>query len=199
MCHNLGAVESANPLTPSWQLNGNYYQWGRNPNCFGRDGTDAANPCSSPVYGAAGPWGSTTANDNAGAITGWSTTTAANGDWTDASKTSNDPCPAGFRVPTRTQLEALEDNVLNTRTLVGAWTNSTTNYSSGSRFGQALFLPTAGLRIADGSLANRGSNGYYWSSTVSSANALILVFNSSGIVMNTGNRPVGASLRCIAQ
>lgn len=111
MCHNLGANTSADPFTPSWELNDNYYQWGRNPTCFGRDGTDAANPCSSPVYGAAGPWGSTTANDNAGAITGRSATTAANGAWTDGSKTVNDPCPTGFRMPTSTQLTALTDNI----------------------------------------------------------------------------------------
>ena len=70
LCHNLGANTNVDPLTPSWELIGNYYQWGRKPSCFGRDGTDAGNPCSSPVYGAAGPWGSTTANDNAGGICG---------------------------------------------------------------------------------------------------------------------------------
>ena len=104
MCHNLGANTQANPFIPSWELIGNYYQWGRNPTCFGRDGIDAPNPCSSPVYGVAGPWGKTTANDNAGAITGWSTTDAANGAWLDGSKTVNDPCPTGWRVPTAAQL-----------------------------------------------------------------------------------------------
>jgi hypothetical protein len=59
-CYNLGAVGAtteAYPFTPGWELNGNYYQWGRNPTCFGKDD---ANPCSSPVQGAAGPWGQPT-------------------------------------------------------------------------------------------------------------------------------------------
>ena len=202
MCHNLGANTQANPFIPSWELNGNYYQWGRNPTCFGRDGIDAPNPCSSPVYGAAGPWGSTTANDNAGAITGWSTTSAENGAWLDDSKTVNDPCPTGWRVPTAAQLTGLANSTLNPRTSVGTWTGSTTNYSVGYRFGQSLFLPAAGGRSPSGgaSLFSRGSEGYYRSSTESSSSgARYLFFSSSGAVLNTSFRADGFSLRCVVE
>ena len=202
MCHNLGANTSADPFTPSWELNGNYYQWGRRPTCFGRDGVDDANPCSSPVYGAAAPWGNTTANDNAGGITGWSMTNAANGAWSDASKTSNDPCPTGFRVPTSTQLSALTNITLNPWTSVGTWTSSTTQYGSGWRFGQALFLPAAGFRgLTFGGLGGRGENGAYWSSTESSvsSNAQGLYFVSNTVFMSTGTRIDGRSLRCVAE
>jgi uncharacterized protein (TIGR02145 family) len=200
MCHNLGANTQANPFIPSWELNGNYYQWGRNPTCFGRDDVDAANPCSSPVYGAAGPWGNTTGNDNAGAITGWSTTSAENGAWLDGSKTANDPCPTGWRVPTAAQLTGLANSTLNPRTSVGTWTGSTTNYSVGYRFGQSLFLPAAGIRInSNGSLYGRGSNGFYWSSTESSSSAQYLDFVSGGASMLTYYRAYGFSLRCVAE
>jgi Fibrobacter succinogenes major domain (Fib_succ_major) len=200
MCHNLGANTSADPFTPSWELNGNYYQWGRNPTCFGRDGEDAANPCSSPVYGAAAPWGNTTANDNAGIITGWSTTNAPNGNWSDGSKTVNDPCPAGWRVPTAAQLMGMGNGTLNPLTWVGTWTGGTTNYSVGFSFGQSLFLPAAGSRyFSDGSLGGRGSDGYYWSSTESGIVSQFLSFNINFINVYTSNRPSGFSLRCIAE
>ena len=166
MCHNLGANTQANPFVPSWELIGNYYQWGRNPGCFGRDGIDGSNPCSSPVYGAAGPWGSTTANDNAGAITGWNTTVAPTGAWQDGVKTANDPCPAGFRMPTKAQWDGVANSSLNTREFVGTWTESSTSYTSGIKFGSSLLLPAAGRRSnSNGTLGNRGSYGYYWSST----------------------------------
>jgi uncharacterized protein (TIGR02145 family) len=200
MCHNLGANTSADPFTPSWELNGNYYQWGRNPTCFGRDGEDAANPCSSPVYGAAAPWGNTTANDNAGEITGWGTTDAPDGAWADDSKTINDPCPAGWRVPTANQLTNLANNTLNPRTLVGTWNRSSTNYSVGYMFGQSLFLPAAGSRgIIDGSLGFRGSNGYYWSSTVSGTNVHTLLFYDTDASTYSLYRAYGYSLRCVAE
>jgi uncharacterized protein (TIGR02145 family) len=200
MCHNLGANTSADPFTPSWELNGNYYQWGRNPTCFGRDGVDDTNPCSSPVYGAAAPWGNTTSNDNAGAITGWNTTPAADGAWADGSKTVNDPCPAGWRVPTATQLAGLTDNTLNPRTSVGSWTESSTNFSVGYRFGQSLFLPAAGGRsVSDGSLFRRGNDGYYWSSTENGSSAQLLYIYGSDAYMGPNNRIFGFSVRCVAE
>lgn len=200
MCHNLGAVTTADPFVPSWELIGNYYQWGRNPSCFGRDGVDGANPCISPVYGAAGPWGGTTASDNAGVITGWSITAAPDGAWIDDNKTANDPCPVGFRVPTASQLGALADNMLNPRTPVGTWNISNTNYSSGNRFGESLFMPAAGTRNSgDGSLYDRGSLGRYWSSTESSSYAQFLFFVSNHVSLYTADRPDGFSLRCIAE
>jgi uncharacterized protein (TIGR02145 family) len=199
MCHNLGANTSADPFTPSWELNGNYYQWGRNPTCFGRDGIDAPDPCSSPVYGAAAPWGNTTANNNGGQITGWSDTAAANGAWVDGSKTVNDPCPAGWRVPTAAQLTGVGNITLNPRTSVGTWTDSSTNYGTGYMFGQSLFLPATGYRSSSGQLDGRGSFGFYWSSTGSGSDARVLLFDSGNASMYTTNRTGGYSLRCVAE
>ena len=201
MCHNLGANTSADPFVPSWELIGNYYQWGSNPNCFGRDGEDDTNPCSSPVYGASGPWGSTTDNDNTGIITGWNTTAAADGSWSDGSKTANDPCPAGFRVPTLTQLTALSNNTLNPRTSAGTWTSGGMNYSNGYRFGPSLFLPATGFRSnSSGSLISKDSAGSYWSSTENtSIDAGYLFLNSSIVTPNNLSRTYGHSVRCIAE
>ena len=201
MCHNLGANTSADPFVPSWELIGNYYQWGRNPSCFGRDGVDDANPCSSPVYGASGPWGTTTANDNAGTIPGWSTTAAADGSWSEGSKTANDPCPAGFRVPTLTQLTALTNNTLNPRTLVGTWTSSTTNYRSGYKFGTSLLLSAAGARTSStGGQNNRGIIGGYWSTTMDTSTfAKHLFFGNTSVSVATSSRNNALPVRCIAE
>jgi uncharacterized protein (TIGR02145 family) len=200
MCHNLGANTSVDPLTPSWELNGNYYQWGRKPTCFGRDGVDGTNTCSSPVYGASGPWGNTTSNDNAGSITGWSSTAASTGSWADASKTTNDPCPTGFRVPTKTQWEGVINSSLNTYTLVGTWSSSA-RYASGVRFGSTLFLPASGNREqVAGSQSNAGVAGLYWTSTQNStSNSWYTLVGNNSITMLQNSKNIGMSVRCIAE
>ena len=50
---------------------------------------------------------------------------------------------------------------------------------------------------SSGSLFNVGSNGNYWSSTVSGSNARNLNFNSSNANMNSNNRANGNSVRCL--
>jgi hypothetical protein len=64
MCHNLGAANTdADPFTPSWEINGGYWQWDRK-------GQAAAGP-SGPV-----------AEANDGVISGWNTAIAPDGSWT---------------------------------------------------------------------------------------------------------------------
>jgi uncharacterized protein (TIGR02145 family) len=194
-CHNLGADESADPFTASWKLNGDYYQWGR--------ATVAAN----------GPTGPDSLNANNGSITGWSTTAAANGAWVDSIKTANDPCPAGFRVPTKAQWEAVINSSLNPTVSYGTgWSttmNAHTNYAAGLRIGSGtsgLFLPAAGTRSnTNGSLSNRNVLGYYWSSTEVNSDAGYLYFRQAGGLIQqpiaTGSivRTRGFSVRCIAE
>jgi uncharacterized protein (TIGR02145 family) len=186
-CHNLGADESADPFTPDWKLNGNYYQWGRS------------------AVAALGPTGSGVSEANNGAITGWNTTAASNGDWADSSKTANDPCPTGFRVPTRAQWDAVLNTDLNqTRSYPGTWSNSNTNYSAGLRIGSGttgLFLPAAGNRnLSGGTLNNRGFIGFYWSSTEFGSNAWNLIFNNGNAeTLNFFLRTNGMSVRCVAE
>ena len=186
-CHNLGADESADPFTPDWRLNGNYYQWGRS------------------AVAAAGPTGPSAGEANAGAITGWNTTVASDGAWADGSKTANDPCPTGFRVPTKAQWDAVCNTTLNpTRSFPGTWSNNSTNYSSGLRVGSGstgLFLPATGYRnLSDGTLVFRGLNGNYWSSTEDGSNAWNLFFgNGSAGTFFFYARTFGMSVRCVAE
>ncbi len=50
---------------------------------------------------------------------------------------------------------------------------------------------------SNGTLNNPGSNGNYWSSTVSGVNARNLNFNSGNADMNSNNRANGFSVRCL--
>jgi uncharacterized protein (TIGR02145 family) len=182
MCYNLGAANtSTDPFTPSWDINGGYWQWGR------------------LTQAAAGPTGPGTGDTNAAAISGWNTTGAADGSWTDGSKTANDPCPSGFRVPTKAQWDGVLAN--NTPANVGTFSNSATNFSAGTKYGDNLMLPAAGFRISsNGSLFFRGSDGYYWSSTENgTGNAWFLKFISTGANMINFYRSYGYSVRCIAE
>jgi uncharacterized protein (TIGR02145 family) len=186
MCHNLGADQSADPFTASWRLNGDYYQWGR------------------ATVAAAGPTGPSSGEANAGSITGWNTTAAANGAWSDATKTANDPCPTGFRVPTLAQWDAVLNNNLNTSSYVGTnWASSSTNYTTGLRIGSGtsgLFLPAAGYRYnSNGTLIYRGDNGIYWSSTENGSNAWSLYFSNGYANTDSNTRTYGMSVRCVAE
>lgn len=61
-----------------------------------------------------------------------------------------------------------------------------------------VLLPVAGNRNnSNGSLNNVGTNGNYWSSTVSSTNSRNLNFNSGNANMNSNNRANGNSVRCL--
>jgi uncharacterized protein (TIGR02145 family) len=177
-CYNLGATDTTvDPNVPVQAIHGNYYQWGR-------------------IAAVAD------ANTSAAAIVGWNTTTAANGAWIDGSKTVNDPCPNGFRVPTKTQWDGVILN--NTVSRVGSWLNDG-NFTSAISWGpnistKTLTLPAAGYRSnLSGTLSYRGSNGYYWSSTENGSYAWYLSFYSSSAIPGSNYRSNGISVRCVSE
>jgi uncharacterized protein (TIGR02145 family) len=177
-CHNLGADDSLDPHVPVQGIHGDYYQWGK--------ATSVA-----------------TASTPSGAIFGWNSTPAANGSWSDGSKTANDPCPAGFRVPTSLQWADVIAN--NTVSRTGSWADDG-NFTTAIHWGpdastQTLTLPASGYRDnADGTLITRGYAGYYWSSTENGTYANNLYFSSS-FFASTGSsyRTFGISVRCVSE
>jgi uncharacterized protein (TIGR02145 family) len=179
LAHNLGADNSLDPHIPVQGIHGNYYQWG----------------ISTIVADA---------STLSGAISGWNTNTAANGAWADGSKTATDPCPAGFRVPTKAQWDGVRTNNIVSRTSNNSWVAGDANFGSAIHWGpnvstKNLTLPAAGYRgNSNGALSGRGSNGSYWSSTEDGANASYLNFGSSPADTSRTSRTYGVSVRCVS-
>jgi len=133
---------------------------------------------------------------------------------------NNNPCPAGWRVPTRWEFMDIHsgtgsgDIVQNT-----AWTtpaNADTHNNHWRRLapyngaaggaiitnehGEALFLPAVGNRGVPGALSTTGYLGRYWSSTAQSFNfSLSLYFNAYNVQTGTNQPSIGASVRCVAE
>jgi uncharacterized protein (TIGR02145 family) len=97
----------------------------------------------------------------------------------------NNPCPAGFRLPTDTELD--------TERL--SWSS---NDHAGA-FASPLKLTRAGFRReSTGTIINVGITGYYWSSTVySNALAHNLLFWANDANVSVDVRAYGCSVRCI--
>ena len=184
-CYNLDAANTAaDPFAPSWEIIGSYWQWGKLAKIA--DGPSGA--------------GTSTTETKEGPISGWNTTPAANNAWEDASKTSNDPCPNGFRIPTIAQWTDVLDN--NVVTPIGTFNPGASNYSSGIKIGAGLFLPAAGQRgFNDGSLEDRNLGGYYWSSSPYGNDEAHYFYTYSGYpyVSFTIDRVLGFPVRCIAE
>lgn len=179
LCYNLGAANTcADPFTPSWEINGGYWQWGR------------------LAQAAPGP---TATDPNGSAISGWNTDDPPNGSLIDESKTANDPCPTGYRIPTVAQLSGILTS--NTVTSTGTFVDLPTNYSVGKKFGDQLMLPVAGeRRFSNGFLRRRGLFGAYWSSTEEEGGyARYLRITSSSDYIDSEYLTYGYSVRCIEE
>jgi uncharacterized protein (TIGR02145 family) len=179
MCHNLGANESYDPFTPRDSIHGTMYKWGVATPAL----TQYENVTISDSFS---DWESRGTPPN-----------TSNIDW---NMITDNPCPAGWRVPTYDEWV----NVLSNNTLAwqGDWTNSFTNFSSGLQIGDALFLPAAGSRMKgeNGKLNNRGESGIYWSSSAVSMSGWSIVFDVNRIDTTVGDSPRfnGYSVRCVA-
>jgi uncharacterized protein (TIGR02145 family) len=138
-------------------------------------------------------------------------------------KTANDPCPAGWKVPSYWSWWDLYNGDGSSNTLptssnyVGtnnAWQSfiATTNNAIGGNIitsnatdhtGERVFLPATGLRdYDDGTLYDIGTESLYWSSTgIGGSNAYNSTFRNNAVGAGNGNNPRGNgfSVRCVSE
>lgn len=176
MDRNLGASRVATSSTDSAAY-GDLYQWGR--------GADGHQLRTSPTT-------ATTSATDAPGHGSFITTNTTPYDWRVPQNNSlwqgvsgtNNPCPAGFRLPTDTELD----------TERASWVS---NDPAGA-YASPLKLVVAGDRSRYvGALSSVGSVGRYWSGTVFDSYARFLSFESGDAGMYSNYRVNGYSLRCL--
>jgi uncharacterized protein (TIGR02145 family)/prepilin-type N-terminal cleavage/methylation domain-containing protein len=183
---NLGATQVASLYNDTASY-GHYYQWGRYADGHQiKDSTSITGPVNTDTPGSsfvkvanANPW-----------------------DWRAPAQTlwlgvdgKNNPCPSGFRIPTKDELAHLFSHINNFTTATCGSTSSCLTTAVGS----SLKLPSGGYRdYSSAGLGSQGSTGYYWSSTVSGVYAYSPVFNATSVYPTYGNyRAYGLSVRCL--
>ena len=176
MDRNLGATQVATSMTDTNSY-GHYYQWGR--------GTDGHQLTTSTYTGTTFDT-DTPGNSNFVGGLDWRTTRNDNL-WQGVNGTNN-PCPAGYRLPTEAEWIAEH----------ATW--SSNNYEGA--FASRLKLPAPGFRHRTGGALNRVSTeGSYWSSTSAGGEfSKVLVTRDPAlrnIVLHSLQRAYGFSVRCI--
>jgi len=176
MDRNLGASQVATSSTDAVAY-GDLYQWGR-----GADGHEKRDSETTSTLSTTDTPGHGDFITNGSSPNDWRS--PQNDNLWQGVDGVNNPCPAGFRLPTEAEWNAER-------------TSWSSNNSSGA-YGSPLKLPVAGYRNGfDGSLLDVGSGGYYWSSSVDSTDAKFQLFGSAFTDMLSGRREDGFSVRCI--
>ncbi|HIB8182129.1 TPA: FISUMP domain-containing protein [Elizabethkingia anophelis] len=185
MRHNLGANTSIDPdqIPSVKELHGNYYQWGR----IDPVGNAESNLLDTKAKGY---------NTDANALN--------NGTEQAPIKTTNDPCPKGFRVPTSTEFQKLANAVATQAKPENGWSESITNY-------KAAFVLTSKLNSsinmtlpATGALTNFRRNfdrGNYFSYLTTNKDKIVFVYGRiyEFNILDTRVSNTGRNIRCIAE
>jgi uncharacterized protein (TIGR02145 family) len=176
MDRNLGAAQVATGSTDAAAY-GDLYQWGR-----GTDGHQIRTSNTTSTLSGTDAPGHGNFITNANTPYDWRS--GQNNNLWQGVNGANNPCPAGYRLPTDAEWSA-ERVTWDSNNDVGA-------------FASPLNLPVAGNRsYTNASLYSVGSYGVYWSGTVDGFNSRALVFFSSFAGTGSYFRANGFSVRCI--
>lgn len=177
MDRNLGASRVATSSNDE-QAFGDLYQWGRPADGHQKRNSDTTSTLSDSDQPGHGSFITSGSDDT------WDWRSPQNDNLWQGEIGVNNPCPAGFRLPTEAEW--------------GAERNSWNSYNSAGAYASLLKLPVAGHRGGSGSLMSVGSIGYYWSSTLSGSYLSYLYFSSDAAGTEGSNaRVAGLSVRCI--
>lgn len=201
---NVGATVAGLGITEA--ICGNYYQWGRNQ-VF-------KYPTSTPTDLVAGPVAYSTieaggANENkfitaAAEPYDWLLADdlnfeARNTMWTAGADNYDSPCPEGWRVPTKAELDAIRKAYAEEPKTATFSANQGLTVQA-DEAGNPLLLPAAGYRYtASGAGTYRGTYGLYWSCALDGTRTPRLYFYSSGADMYSDRRASAFSVRCVQE
>jgi uncharacterized protein (TIGR02145 family) len=177
MDRNLGASQAATSSTDAAAY-GDLYQWGRRSDGHQCRTSPTTSTLSSTDHPAHGDFILAPSSPN-----DWRSP-QNNNLWQGVNGVNN-PCPIGYRLPTEAELDS-ERLSWNSNNATGA-------------FASPLKLSMAGTRFTNGSIGEVGVAGYYWSSTINSANSVRLPFNSSIATIGSQPRAMGYTVRCIKE
>lgn len=196
---NVGATEiatkiTADETTPEEKAAndrqcGYYFQWGRKvPFRYGGDPEDVVKGITLATYEEATKPGYQYAdkfivNDKA-----WfSDYTTFKKNW----PRENDPCPVGWRVPTKDELQIVFDQNTSSAKINGVWVSPTKS---------AFVLPVPGWRTTtDGSSSTRSTDGAYWSATIENGKAYRLSSHATNSTLDVRVLVAGFSVRCVKE
>lgn len=192
MDRNLGSSRIATSTTDA-QSYGSLFQWGR-----GADGHQCVHRFSGDGVTTSSTTSTLSSVDQPGNAF-FITTSNPPDNWRDPQNTNlwqgvngiNNPCPAGFRVPTEAEWDTERQS----------WTQapiSSTNNASGA-FASPLKLIRAGFRISSGIVVQQGAIATYSSSTIVGTDVKYLDFDGNNAQIGSFYPSAGLSVRCIKE
>ncbi|MDH6304149.1 uncharacterized protein (TIGR02145 family) [Parabacteroides sp. PF5-5] len=197
---NVGATEVG--TTTEVKHHGLLFQWGRN---IGFSYAAGLGTVSDTIQGPLDWETATTGSAKDKFIKGVEGTT---NDWVTPSNDNlwsgdkrQGPCPNGWHVPTKAEFEligAYRSSYTDNDGVV-AWNNIEKRLEvQGDNGVDTLYFPTVGFRdIGSGFSNGQSVASYYWSSETGGVNGVRLHFSSTKLLVNTGRRADGYSIRCV--